>query len=58
MTPSPTPTDGLKRAPLDIYKKLAVVRSADDTILYEDSQGREQRITGLGGEAISAVRFQ
>ena len=56
MTPSPTPpADGLQRAPLDIYKKIAVVRSADDTVTYEDSQGRQQTISGLGDEAISAV---
>ena len=57
MTPAPTPTDGLQRAPLDVYKKIAVVRSADDSVTYEDSQGRIQRISGLGNEAISAVRI-
>ena len=57
MTPSPAPPDGLQRAPLDIYKKIAVVRSVDDTVSYEDSQGRQQTISGLGNEAISAVRW-
>lgn len=58
MTPSPVPpSDGLQRAPLDIYKKIAIVRSTDDTVHYEDSQGRQQTISGLGDEAISAVRF-
>lgn len=55
MTPAPAATDGLQRAPLDIYKQVAIVRSAEDTVLYEDSQGRQQRIT-LGDEALSAVR--
>ncbi len=59
MTPSPTPAapeDGLQRAPLDVYKKIAVVRCTEDSVVYEDSQGRLQRITDLGDEALSAVR--
>ncbi len=57
MSPSPAPTDGLQRAPLDTYKQLTVVRSKNDAVVYEDSQGRQQRITGLGDEAISAVSY-
>lgn len=56
MSPPSATEDGLQRVPLDIYKKLAVVKSTDDTVVYEDSQGRQQRITGLGDEAITAVR--
>lgn len=57
MSPSPAPIDGLQRAPLDTYKLLTVVRSKNDAVEYEDSQGRQQRITGLGDEAISAVSY-
>jgi len=55
MTPPPAPSEGLQRAPLDTYKQIAVVRNANDTVVYQDSQGKLQRITGLGNEAISAV---
>ena len=46
---------GLKRAPLDVYKKVAIVRKPGDTVVYEDSQGRVQCITDLGVAALAAV---
>lgn len=55
MSPSPVPTTGLQRAPLDVYKKITVVREKGDSVVYEDSQGKLQTINDLGEEALSAV---
>jgi hypothetical protein len=54
--PNPPPSSGLQRAPLDIYKKITVIRERGDCVVYEDSQGRLQTISNLGDEALSAVR--
>lgn len=56
MSPTtPPPATGLKRAPLDVYKKITVIRDKSDSISYEDSQGKVQHIKDLGEEALSAV---
>ena len=55
--PSASSTAGLKRAPLDVYKKVTIIRKQGDTVVYEDSQGRVQCITDLGDAALAAVRF-
>lgn len=49
------PTAGVQPAPLDVYKKITVIRDKDDCVIYEDSQGRLQRISNLGEEALLAV---
>mmetsp|Transcript_8492 Transcript_8492/g.9340 ORF Transcript_8492/g.9340 Transcript_8492/m.9340 type:complete len:636 (-) Transcript_8492:57-1964(-) len=54
MSPPAAPAATVQRAPLDVYKKIAVVRSSEDSVVYEDAQGKLQRITGLGDEALSA----
>ena len=54
MTPAP-PAPGLQRAPLDVYKKITVIRRPEDTVVYEDSHGRLQRITDLGDSALTAT---
>mmetsp|Transcript_13777 Transcript_13777/g.25953 ORF Transcript_13777/g.25953 Transcript_13777/m.25953 type:complete len:619 (+) Transcript_13777:191-2047(+) len=55
MSPNPPPATGLQRAPLDIYKKITVIREKGDSVVYEDSQGRLQTISNLGDEALSAT---
>jgi hypothetical protein len=57
MTPAP-PAPGLQRAPLDVYKKITVIRRPEDTVVYEDSHGRLQRITDLGDSALTAVSLE
>jgi hypothetical protein len=52
---TPIPPSGSQPAPLDVYKKITVIRDKDDCVVYEDSQGRLQRISNLGEEALSAV---
>lgn len=52
---TPVPPIGSQPAPLDVYKKITVIRDKDDCVVYEDSQGRLQRISNLGEEALSAV---
>jgi hypothetical protein len=52
---TPVPPTGSQPAPLDVYKKITVIRDKDDCVVYEDSQGRLQRISNLGEEALSAV---
>ena len=52
-TPSTTP--GLQRAPLDVYKKITIVRNSGDSVVYEDSNGNEQRISDLGNAALAVV---
>ena len=51
----PAPAAGLQRAPLDVYKKITVIRKPEDTVVYEDSHGKLQRITDLGDSALTAV---
>jgi len=48
MAPTAAPVLGLKRAPIDVYKKLSVLRSSTDFVVYEDSEGKLQRINDLG----------
>lgn len=55
MTPRPPPAAGLQRAPLDVYKKITVIREKTDSVTFEDSQGQLQHIKDLGEEALSAV---
>jgi len=57
MTPTPPPTAGLQRAPLDVYKKVTVIREKGDSVSYEDSQGNQQTILELGEESLAAVSF-
>ena len=58
MTPPNPATPGLiQRAPLDVYKKIRIIRNPNDSLEYEDSNGRLQRITDLGESALAAVRF-
>jgi len=55
MSPTPPPTAGLQRAPLDVYKKITVIRENGDSVSYEDSQGKRQTVQDLGEEALSAI---
>jgi hypothetical protein len=56
MSPTPPPTAGLlQRAPLDVHKKITVIRENGDSVSYEDSQGQLQTIQDLGEGALSAV---
>jgi len=52
---SPTQTTGLKRAPLDVYKKVTIIRKSGDTVAYEDSQGKVRLITDIGDAALTAT---
>lgn len=55
---TPVPPLGSQPAPLDVYKKITLIRDKDDCVVYEDSQGRLQRISNLGEEALAAVSFK
>jgi len=45
----------LQRAPLDVYKKITIIRNSTDSVVYEDSEGKMQRITDLGDAALAAA---
>jgi hypothetical protein len=55
MAPPAPPILGLKRAPIDVYKKVSVLRSSTDFVVYEDSEGRLQRINDLGQSEAAEV---
>lgn len=55
--PAPSPTPGLQRAPLDVYRKITVIRDKTDSVTFEDSSGEVQTVQDLGEEAFSAVSF-
>ena len=47
----------IKRPPLDVYKKIVIVRKPSDCVTYEDSEGKLQTITDLTDAATTAVSF-
>lgn len=57
MAPTAPQILGLKRAPIDVYKKVSVLRSPTDFVVYEDSEGRLQRINDLGQSEAVVVGY-
>ena len=56
MAPSVPPKAGLvARPPLDVNKKVAIIRKPTDGIVYEDVDGKLQRISDLGKAATTSV---
>lgn len=51
------PQPMIKRPPLDVYKKIVIVRKPSDSVTYEDSEGNLQTITDLTNASTTVVRF-
>jgi hypothetical protein len=45
-------------ASLNVYKKVAIVRRASDTLSYEDIDGTIKTISDLGEAAATSVRLK
>ena len=45
----------IKRPPLEVYKKITVVRKASDAVTYEDADGNLQTITDLTDASTTMV---
>lgn len=43
-------------AALNVYKKVAIVRNATDTLTFEDETGNRQTISDFGNAASTSVR--
>ena len=44
-------------AGLNVYKKVAIIRKADDVLTYEDNEGQVKTITDLHLAAAATVSF-
>jgi hypothetical protein len=44
-------------AALNVYKKVAIIRKADDVLTYEDSEGTVKTVTDLHLAAAATVRL-
>jgi len=55
MSPPTAPTGHVQRAPLDVYKKITIVRKSTDSVVYETSDGKLKRFSDLGEAALAAV---
>lgn len=54
-TPHPPPTNKPAVAALNVYKKVAIIRKADDVLTYEDAEGNVKTVSDLHLAAAATV---